>query len=152
MADTPRDIPDAVLSEMGLLPEFPTRSSAAVWTFYRPEEVVGEFGWIWANINGQGRRWHLVSTECEPGEITIRFIDAKEGNDFEECGDLWLGRPYLPCSAPTVTPGEIDAGEVTCRLPDGASITAAYADPEVAMAAARLVMMAPGRDEPEAAA
>lgn len=96
---------------------------------YDPEQVQGEFGWLWIGTSLGGRDWALVYTDMPDGidaEPQIRVIEPDVGSDADILGhaDHWAGQPYLPASAPACEPGA--ALLVEMRLEDGAKLSACW--------------------------
>jgi len=126
-----------------------------IHTPYDPEQVTGEFGWLWLDDGPMGPEWHLVQTYVETDdELTTWFSGDGDGHE-STCApaDSYRGRPYLSAPAPTCTPGEVDQLEVTVRFADGASFGHAFGDAEQAgrIEAALSWLLSPGDARPRAA-
>ena len=104
-----------------------------VWTPYSPEDVVGEFGWLW--IDGpMGHEWVLVMTtdgDDEEHDIIIDLIGRMDGDGMRDtlAAEDYAGTPYLSLSQPTVEPGISDAVVVAVRLGRGGLAVSAHAPP-----------------------
>lgn len=96
---------------------------------YDPDQVQGEFGWLWTGTSLGQRDWALVYTDM-PGGIDaapqIRVIEPDVGSDADLLGHAyhWAGQPYLTASAPACEPGA--ALLVEMRLEGGAKLSACW--------------------------
>lgn len=103
--------------------------SDAVWSKYRPDEVVGEWGFLWLD-GPAGDEWVLVYTveDDDPDNPEGILVDLVGRADrYGVCDSVaakqFAGVPYLPMLAPGVVPGEVDMLEVAVRFAPGASAT-----------------------------
>jgi hypothetical protein len=126
-----------------------------IYTPYDPEQVTGEFGWLWLDDGSMGSEWHLVQTYYETDdELTTWFAGDGDGHE-STCApaDSYRGLPYLSATAPTCTPGEVDRLEVAVRFGDGASFGHAFGNAAQAagIEAALSWLLSPGDARPRAA-
>ena len=125
-----------------------------VWTPYNPDDVVGDFGWLWLD-GPMGHEWVLVQTvdddlDCAEG-VLVDMIGRMDGEGVRDsyAALSYAGTPYLPLSHPTVEPGKCDALEVAIRFAPGASATNAFghSDRLEAVRDATLAAMGMGRGD-----
>ena len=95
---------------------------------YDPDDCIKDFGWLWTDIDGAGKRWNLVATRYlrDDEDPVIRFIQPGEESlgDFEEAAEAYRGRPYLPCDTPACGPQ--DALLITLHTDPGAPMQIAW--------------------------
>lgn len=89
-----------------------------IWTHYEPEQVDGQYGWLWQGTSDQPD-WALVYTGCaqqEPALFEIVFLDDRRP---PQDAYRFQGLPYLACNEPIVVPGKCDLLEVVIRFGEG---------------------------------
>lgn len=121
---------------------------------YKPEERIGEWGWLWEEGDG---KWMLIATvEGDEGtpEILTDVWDADGiSNEYRGHWDASkiAGKPYLSLSEPGCDPG---AGLlVLIHLPEGAFLSHSWGRPCAAADQAREAVLAalmPGKRDADA--
>lgn len=76
---------------------------------YDPEACTDEFGWLWCDTDGKGRRWNMVTTFFEPDALTgpmVAFLEKTVQSDdiFTDDAEPYRGMPYIAMTAPHLSP------------------------------------------------
>lgn len=99
---------------------------------YAPEDVIGEFGWLWFQPMGYAEKdWTLIRTiiDYDHGDSLAFIAFASDGD--QDVQDVWhaethRGTPYFPIFQPKCLPG---AGAMVCVwLGGGATMTVSHED------------------------
>lgn len=77
---------------------------------YDPEACTDEFGWLWCDTDGKGRRWNMVTTFYEGDYLTVAFLTQGENPEVCFCDDAesYRDRPYFTALVPGGEPGSHD--------------------------------------------
>lgn len=125
---------------------------------YDPDQVIGDFGWLWLDDGPMGPDWHLIQTiqeDGEDGDLRAWFVGDGDGHT-SDCAqaDNHKGAPYLSALKPSAEPGKSAALEVTVRLASGASMSHSFGDAKAAaqVEAAVFGALRLGRDQSRAEA
>jgi len=88
--------------------------SPATFISYDPEVMLGQVGWLWAQVDRKGPSWHLTKTYDDiDGRRVVGLLSSLDESfvDSERLAANLAGAPFVFCLPPVAAPESQQADE-----------------------------------------